>query len=164
MPRTWRGDASDPQRTFMPRGNSRRRPSRKILKAHSGEFYGLRTRSPNVEENKVLNSYVGHGTERLDVPEAILIGGMRSADERPARLRTVPAGFDPEPGRFRGINMTRAEICHWSFPCFERFACGCEYGLPKRLQIGRAPWSSFRLGRERYRQPRAAVAIAGLEL
>src|SRR4051812_21292097 len=59
--------------------------------------------TPNVEENKALNSYVGHGTERLDVPEAILIGGMRSADERPARLRAVPAGFDPEPGRFRGV-------------------------------------------------------------
>ena len=66
-------------------------------------------------EHETLDSHVRYGTERFDVPEAILIGGMRSGDERPAHLRTVPARFDSEAGRFRGVNVTRGEICHWSF-------------------------------------------------
>ena len=58
------------------------------------------------------NSYIGHRPERLDVPKAILVGGMRSADERPARLRPVPPRFDSETRRFRGVDVARGVICH----------------------------------------------------
>ena len=62
-----------------------------------------------------LDSYVRHGAERLDLSEAILIGGMRSGDERSAHLRPVPTPFDSEAGRFCGVNVTRGEVCHWGF-------------------------------------------------
>lgn len=123
----------------------------------------LRSRSPlSVEEGAALDSYVGHGTERFDLSKAILIGGMWSRDERSAHLRTVPARFDSEAGRFRRVNATRAQICH-EVSLFERFAiryAECRSAFNPRRRHYRA----FQSCRERYRQPGAALAVAGRKL
>src|ERR1043165_1924901 len=81
--------------------------------------------SRNAEENQTLDSDVGHGAERLDLPQAIIIRSMRSGDERPAHLGTVPARFDSEAGSFCGVNVTRGEMCHRSFLLYERITFRC---------------------------------------
>ena len=82
----------------------------------------LRTMAACASRARASDSYVRHGTERLDLSVTILVGSVRSGDERSAHLRTVPARFDSEANCFCGVHATGGKICHWGVSLCERSA------------------------------------------